>query len=216
MVEPSAAQIHKVDDVSIENLIDASKVAVATLDQLGQPMSAEDKTALAAAWGMSGDAASGKIQDILDRYCLLEVRIDEEAWLKANAASLDPADRRLVKGKWKAFLVKVYNQSAVSAPINVRSPQSISLDELKKAESGNLGNSDRQSWYRWLGLQIYPPAITPKNFAGSTLSYLVLGLYSRDEGMRAADLEFYFGGGAVSQGHYVNKRLLFDIDGSSK
>jgi hypothetical protein len=39
----------------------------------------------------------------------------------------------------------------------------------------------------------------------------VMGIFSRDEGVRAADLEFFFAGGAVSQGHYTSKRLLFEI-----
>jgi hypothetical protein len=40
---------------------------------------------------------------------------------------------------------------------------------------------------------------------------LVLGIFGRDQGMRAANLEFYFNGGAVSQGHYTSQRLLFDV-----
>ena len=213
LLEPGAAQIRKIDNVSLENLIDASKVAVATLDKIGQPISDEDKKRLAEAWEMSGDQAKGRIQEILDRYALLEIRIDEEAWLKAYVASVDPAVRPLTQGKWKAFLVKVYNESPVKASINVRSPQTLSPEELKDAEAGIMKEAAAPyDWYRWLGLQIYPDAITPQKFVSSTVSYLVLGIFSRDEGVRAADLEFYFGGGAVSQGHYVNKRLLFEIE----
>ena len=212
LVSPAGAQFRKIDDVSLENLIDGSKVALATLDQIGQPISDADRTELEKAWAMSGDAAQGKIQEIMDRYCLLEIRIDEEAWLSAFPASNNPSDRQLVKGKWRAFLVKVYNESPVKADVLVRSPQTMSPEELEVAENGEAPPaSDPHGWYRWLGLQIYPEAVQRKEFVGSMVRYMVLGIFSRDEGMRAADLEFYFGGGAVSQGHYVNRRMLFEI-----
>jgi hypothetical protein len=211
LFEPSLAEIRKVDNVSLENLIDASRVAFATLDKVGQPISEADRKRLLVAWELSGDEGKGTIQDIMDRYCWLEIRIDEEAWLKAYAASPSPSDRTLVKGKWKAFLVKVYNESPVKAAVNVRSPQELSADELKEVEVGTDSSPPKpDSWYRWLGLKIYPNAIAARDFPGSTVRYLVLGIFSRDEGLRAADLEFYFSGGAVSQGHYVNKRLLFE------
>jgi hypothetical protein len=118
----------------------------------------------------------------------------------------------LEQGKWRAFLVKVYNESSVKADIRVRSPQTLSPEELKAAELGKTPPaSDPHVWYRWLGLQLYPDAVPRTELPGSMVSYLVLGLFSRDEGIRAADLEFYFGGGAVSQGHYVNRRMLFEI-----
>jgi len=214
--QPSLAQIRKVDDVSLENLINVSKVAVATLAKIGQPISEADRTSLLAAWELSGDEAKGKIQDIMDRYCWLEIRIDEEAWLRVNVANPNPSNRPLAQDKWKAFLVKVYNESPVKAEINVRSPQDLTPDELKAAEAGQPAPDAPDSWYRWLGVKVYPNATAIKELPGSMVRYLVLGIFSRDEGLRAADLEFYFGGGVVSQGHNVNTRLLFEVVPAAK
>jgi hypothetical protein len=61
-----------------------------------------------------------------------------------------------------------------------------------------------------MGLQTYDPPLTSDS-PGPTVRYLVLGIFGRDQGMRAANLEFYFNGGAVSQGHYTSQRLLFDV-----
>ena len=95
LVSPAGAQFRKIDDVSLENLIDGSKVALATLDQIGQPISDADRTELEKAWAMSGDAAQGKIQEIMDRYCLLEIlstrkhgsRLFPQATIRAIASS---------------------------------------------------------------------------------------------------------------------------------
>jgi hypothetical protein len=203
--------LHKVDNVSLESLMEAAKAAVATLEKVGQPISDADRTRLFVAFGKSGIDGVGAIQDILDPYCLLGIRINEEAWLSTTVASSELANHRLIQGKWKYFLIKINNESAVKAPIETRSPQELQPDELKNAEAGTSASSaGPDSWYRWIGLRTYDPALT-SNSPGPTARYLVLGIFSRDQGMRAADLEFYFSGGAVSQGHYTSQRLLFDV-----
>lgn len=210
-MSPSLAGLKKVDNVAFETLVQAGKAAVATLKELGQPVSDPDRARLLAAFKMSGHQGIGEIQDVLDRYCLLEIYINEEGWLSAIAASDDPADRLLIQSKWKAFLVKVYNESAVKAPIGVRSAQELLPDELKDAEEQASDRFEKaDSWYRWIGLKTVQDAVAIQDLPGNSVHYLVLYIFSRDQGMRAADLEFYFSGGAVSQGHYVRKQLLFN------
>ena len=209
-LSPALGELHKVDNVSLESLTEAAKAAVATLEKVGQPISDADRTRLFAAFGKSEIDAVGAVQDILDRYCLLGIRINEEGWLSTTVAANELANHRLIQGKWKYFLIKINNESAVKAPIVTRSPQELLPDELKNAETGTSASSaGPDNWYRWIGLQTYDPALT-SNSPGPTARYLVLGVFSRDQGMRAADLEFYFSGGAVSQGHYTSQRLLFD------
>ena len=207
---PASGDLHKVDNVSLESLAEVAKAAVATLDKVGQPIRDPDRARLFAAFEKSGIEGVGEIQDILDRYCLLGIRINEEGWLSATVASNELADHRLIQGKWKYFLIKINNESAVKAPIVTKSPQELLPDELNSAEMGPRTSVRPDSWYRWIGLQTYEPALTI-NSPGPTARYLVLGIFSRDQGMRAADLEFYFSGGAVSQGHYTSQRLLFDV-----
>jgi hypothetical protein len=207
---PALGDLHKIDNVSLESLAEVAKAAVATLEKVGQPISDPDRARLFAAFEKSGIEGVGEIQDILDRYCLLGIRINEEGWLSATVASNELADHRLIQGKWKYFLIKINNESAVKAPIMTKSPQELLPDELNSAEMGSRTSVRPDSWYRWIGLQTYEPALTI-NSPGPTARYLVLGIFSRDQGMRAADLEFYFSGGAVSQGHYTSQRLLFDV-----
>jgi hypothetical protein len=208
---PAAGDLRKVDNISLEYLTEAANAAVAILEKVGEPVSENDRIHLSAALKKPGIESIGTIQDILDRYCLLGIRINEEGWLSTTLASNELADRRLVKGRWKYFLIKISNESAVKAPILVRSPQELLSDELKDAETLPTKSSTRpDSWYRWIGLQTFDPQLTSES-PGLTLRYLVLGIFSRDQGMRAADLEFYFSGGAVSQGHYTSQRLLFDV-----
>jgi hypothetical protein len=207
---PALGDLHKIDNVSLESLAEVAKAAVATLEKVGQPISDPDHARLFAAFEKSGIEGVGEIQDILDRYCLLGIRINEEGWLSATVASNELADHRLIQGKWKYFLIKINNESAVKAPIVTKSPQELLPDELNSAEMGSRTSVRPDSWYRWIGLQTYEPALTI-NSPGPTARYLVLGIFSRDQGMRAADLEFYFSGGAVSQGHYTSQRLLFDV-----
>jgi hypothetical protein len=205
------AELHKVDNVAQESLTDAARAAVATLEKVGQPISDTDRTHLFAAFERSGVESIGAVQEILDRYCLLGIRINEEGWLSTTVASNELADHQLNKGKWKYFLVKINNESAVKAPISARSPQELLPDELKIAETGTGASpAEPYGWYRWLGLRTYEPPLVSDS-PGPTVRYLVLGIFSRDQGMRAVDLEFYFNGGAVSQGHYTTQRLLFDV-----
>jgi len=207
-----SAQIRKVDDVSLENLIAESQAAVESLAALGHPIAEADRRLLEAAWSLTGDEAKGKIQDVVDRYCWVEIRIDDEAWLKAEAASPNPGDRILEQGKWTPFLVKIYNKSDAQSAIEVRSAQELLPPEVPAVEQGDFSASlVPHSWYRWLALKFYQRNRETKPFPGVNIKYRVVGILSRDSGMRSADLEFYFGGGAVSQGHYVKKQLLFEV-----
>jgi hypothetical protein len=205
------ADLQKVDNVAEESLTNAARAAVATLEKVGQPISDDDRIRLFATFEKPGSQAIGMVQEVLDRYCLLGIRINEEGWLSTTVASNNLADHQLVQGKWKYFLIKINNESAVKAPLAARSPQELWPEELKNAEAGaDVTSADANGWYRWMGLQTYDPPLTSDS-PGPTVRYLVLGIFGRDQGMRAANLEFYFNGGAVSQGHYTSQRLLFDV-----
>ena len=74
---------------------------------------------------------------------------------------------------------------------------------------------DADSWFRWVALRLYQDPPMVKNLSGHQLDYLVLQLYSRDAGIRAADFVFYLGGGPVARGHYADTTLLFYIKSAS-
>jgi hypothetical protein len=203
--------IRKADNVALENIVDASKVAVATLDQIGHPIREADRKLLEEAWTQTGDVASDRIQEVMDRYAWFDLRVNEEAWLKVETATTNLEDRPLVKGEWTPFLIKVHNESASDAPIGIRARQALHEDELAEAEKGGAGLSDGDAWYRWLAVKIYANAEALKPVHGTKVHYLVVGIFSRDAGMRSAELEFHLQGGPVTEGHFTSKRVLFEV-----
>ena len=94
-----------------------------------------------------------------------------------------------------------YTIRAGSKPLwEVRSPQELSAKQLEQAEAAaGTDTTDSGDWYRWIGLRKVEPPLEPMEFRTTTVRYLVLGIFSRDRGMRSATLEFYLGGGAVTQ-----------------
>lgn len=212
--QPAHAQIMKADDASFENLEHESRMLVENLAASGLDLSDAELKQLETAWATKGKEGVGAIQDVLDKHCWFEVRVDDEAWLTLNVASSRPQDRPLMQGKWTSFLVKIYNLSDAQSEINVRSGQALSAEELAAVENGNLTTKDApDAWYRWLS--ITKPSIGPssveKRYPGVSVRYRVVKMISRDQGLRAADIEFFLDGGAVSQGHYTNRRVLFDV-----
>lgn len=61
-------------------------------------------------------------------------------------------------------------------------------------------------------MKVYPNATPATPFRGATVHYVVAGIFSRDSGLRGAELEFYLQGGPVTQGHFVDERVLFNIE----
>src|ERR1700730_10683085 len=93
------------------------------LADLGSAIPEDDRVRLDVGAGVPDDEAIGTIQEVLDRYALLMVHIDDEAWFKISPASPDPNSRRLVQSQWKTYLVKVNNEGRITSPLEVRSPQ---------------------------------------------------------------------------------------------
>ncbi len=53
-----------------------------------------------------------------------------------------------------------------------------------------------------------------RSLSGKQLDYMILQLYSRDAGVRAADLIFNLGGGQIARGHYADTSVLFHVGDS--
>ena len=206
----SFANLRKLDDVSAENLVHESKAVVSALEKVGQPLDAAELSELRSAWNSPSSIRLAELQDILNKYVLVDIWIDEEGWLRGTVPNVAPKDRLLTQGKWMYYLVRVYNQSGVKAPVEVRSPQELSAKQLEQAEAAaGTDTTDSGDWYRWIGLRKVEPPLEPMEFRTTTVRYLVLGIFSRDRGMRSATLEFYLGGGAVTQRQPLKERLLF-------
>lgn len=202
-----------VDQVSRQHLVETAERIVQAFDLLGAPMSDEDLARLEAATQQPNDEAIGTIQTVLDSYCLVGIEIDDEGWLKVQPASPDPEARLLVQHQWRIFLVKVHNESTATMPLEVVSPQALLPNEVPALEIPTLRRSKASGDpSRWIGLKLFQQPPMEETLSGRLLDYMILGIYSRDAGMRAAELVFRLGGGAVSQLHFADTSLLFHVN----
>lgn len=184
------------------------------LAALGSSITEDDRVRLEAMARLSDDEAIGKIQDILDRYALVMVHIDDEAWFKIFPASTDPNSRRLIQRQWKTYLVKVHNEGRVTSPLEVRSPQALPMESnnLHSNQPSACDADQPHPWSQWLLLRLFKQSPMQTTLSGRELEYFILQLCSLDAGMRMAEIVFYLGGGQVSQGHYADTSMLFYID----
>ena len=187
------------------NVLEIEKV----LTETGSPISPESVKSLDAASSMTDYDAVGSIQTVLDKYALLSVRLNDEAWFQLIPASPSPKDRVLTKGRWQSYLVKVDNSSRVTSPLEVRSGQAIeTLSEENKA-SEKFCVQQPHDWSRWFLMRMIGPPRMPALMSGKEVEYFVIQLCSLDAGDRAAEFTFYLGGGQVSQGHYGSTMMVF-------
>ena len=136
-----------------------------------------------------------KLQEILDPYCIAMVDINPEARVKVHRG---PAQPRLIQGGWTSFLVKVHNQAQVNSALVVESPNGLPLlhksTGAKRMKAENAISSGEVA-SRFLDLSLYTRRPMAPRLSGLKLEYLVLQIYSRDEGLREAKIGFHVGQG---------------------
>ncbi len=180
----------------------------------GVAIPAADRTALDGSASLADDEAIGREQKILDKYALLSVGLNDEAWFNVIPASVDPTERPLVQGRWTTFLIKIDNASRVTSPLGVRSPQALSVISEENQKSKDTCAPQPHEWSQWFLMRMVGPPAMPDLLSGKEVEYFVLQICSLDAGDRAAEFTFYLGGGQVSQGHYGSLSLLFKPTGT--
>jgi hypothetical protein len=181
------------------------------LKDAGVPVSDADRKTLDSASDLSDDEAIGKEQTILNKYALLSVGLNDEAWFNVIPASVDPKSRPLVQGRWATFLIKIDNASRVTSPLAVKSAQALSVVSDENQKSKDACVQQPHDWSQWFLMRMVGPPAIPASLSGKEVEYFVLQICSLDAGDRAAELTFYLGGGQVSQGHYGSTVLLFKV-----
>ena len=179
------------------------------LNAVGSPLPAEAVKSLDAVAEMSDYDAIGSIQTVLDKYALLSVGLNDEAWFQLIPASPSPQDRVLSKGRWRSFLVKIDNSSRVTSPLEARSGQAIETMSPENAASNETCVAQPHDWSRWFLMRMIGPPMMPALMTGKEVEYFIVQLCSLDVGDRAAEFTFFLGGGQVSQGHYGSTMMVF-------
>jgi hypothetical protein len=144
--------------------------------------------------GAHGPATADSIQRLLDSSCLADVHINPETRVKVGRGPVRPI---LVQHYWRAFLVKVRNESGTTASLQVSDAQA------------RLGPS-----YRWLDLAM--GGIPAPTLSGLPLEYHLVRLCSHDAGRREASLAFDVGQGTQDLGFRNEVPILFDCRSDTK
>src|SRR6185436_3675008 len=109
----AAAPLLIVKDIEWQPFAAQVKRLIEATDYLGSPLSPKEKKAVEAALaGTDAQAASEKLQAILDPHCLFGIQINPEMRVKVAQG---PAKPELMEQGWRQFLVKVQNDSGTTA-----------------------------------------------------------------------------------------------------
>jgi hypothetical protein len=146
------------------------------LDDLGQPLAPQLAEALKSA-AKKQDAK--RLQELLDPHVLLHVHLNPEARVKVKRGD---APALLQQGGFTPFLVKVHNESTVTKPLRVASPQALpifsgawSRGKVEKITEDDLRN-------RFLDLELYKsPPMTDK-LSGLQVEYAIVLIHSSRAG----------------------------------
>jgi hypothetical protein len=187
----------------VRRLVDA-------MEYLGEPFGAAARERLEAAAHLSDRArAIEEVQQVLDPRCLLAVRINPESRVSVERGA---APARLVEHGWRAYLIKVRNEAAVTGALNVESPQAQPVYRPSTG-SPSPAESVREADVadRWLALDGYTQKPMEPQLSGLELEYRIALFYSRDPGRREAQLGAVVGPATADVGFRNRAAVLFDI-----
>jgi hypothetical protein len=209
---PAVQEIVKVEQVELQPFVAQVKRLVETMDYLGTPLSPAHKEALGkAANEADGPRAVAAIQDMLDKYCLVDVHINPESRVKVTQG---PAKPELLENGWRSFLVKVRNEAGVTAQLMAESPHAQPV--FSRGKGGGSFDprpaqtiSKRDVADRWLDLTMFNKPPFKAQLSGLELEYRIIQLYSRDAGKREAKISFNVGQGTQDIGFRNDVDILF-------
>jgi hypothetical protein len=181
------------------------------LDYQGVTLPSDDMRAIREALDKSSaDESADKVEELLDKHCLVEVDINPESRVKVARGK---AAAELVQSGWRAYLVKVVNEGGVTAELRVASPQGRAVfdsDWLRTPSDKRFGKGPRDEKDLWLDIDMFNKQPLYKNLSGLAVEYRLVQLYSRDAGKREAKLMFDVGQGTQDLGYRNEVDILFD------
>jgi hypothetical protein len=212
VIHTPAQAFPDVDEVEWQPFAANIRRLIEALEYQGAPLAPADRKALDTLMSSGGEDAAQKAQKILDPYALIGVQINPESRVKVSAG---PAKAVLVEQGWRTFLVKVHNESGVTAELRALSPHAQSLfsggafrnasDSEFRREPENIPNQDR-----WMDLQMFNNQPLRRDLSGLALEYRIIQIYSRDAGRREARFMFNVGQGSQDIGFRNEVDILFN------
>jgi hypothetical protein len=195
--------------VPLQPLAQLARRLETTLAFLGQPLTAADSQSINNALSGSDDrSAVETIQRVFDPYVLATVRINPESRVRVEPAAARPD---LVQGGTRLFLVKVFNEAGITAPVTVRSPNGGPVYvRSHNSPEPRMELTNAQVRDRWAEISLYDKAPMRARLSGLGIEYLLLQVYSRDAGQRSATISFDVGQGSQDIGFRNDIDVLFN------
>jgi hypothetical protein len=191
------AELPPVEDVAWGPLRADCRQLLAALEEAGRPLPAATTRpvrALLEGEPKDPEAAAREVQRLLDRHCLLEVRINPESRVKAARG---PAPAALTRGAEVLVLVKVANDAGVTHALGVHGP---GIAAPGKGRDG-----------RWLEAAFATDKPFDSKLSGRRLDYKVLRLRAREAGKREATFQLDVGQGTQDLGFRAEVPVLFTV-----
>lgn len=198
LAAPAGAQAPKLDVVDVEGQPLAANVTrlLQALDFLGTPLSKEQTAALTEA---AKDRDAKKLQQLLDPHVLVQVTINPESRVKAARG---PATATLQQSGYTPVILKVRNDSTVTKPLAISSPQAGPVYNTKDGKDGKG---------RFLEVEMYTKQPMTANLSGLKLEYAIALIHSSESGKREATLAFDVGQGTQDTGFRGEVPVLFEV-----
>jgi hypothetical protein len=194
--------------VPLQPLAQQARRLETALRYLGQPLSQADHDAINAAVASTDEGAGVmRLQQILDRHALITVHISPESRVKVEQAAARPD---LVQGGTRLFLVKVINEARVTAPLTVQSANTGRVFiQARNSPEPKMELTDVHVRERWADITLFDrPPMRPR-LSGLGVEYVILQVYSRDVGQRAAVIGFGVGQGSQDIGFRNDVEIVF-------
>ena len=205
-IAPSAA------DDSQPLAVQAERIEQA-FELLGNPLPKPVRDELSAA-RRTDDAT--KLEQLLDQQATCIVTINPESRVKVTLGHQPP---RLQQAGYVPWLVKIVNQGAVQAPLQVTSPQAgpsysgVALLSMQRQDQLPLRENEPKADgpRRFLHMEWFEQAPMARVPSGAAKEFGILLVYSSDTGRREAMLEFSVGSGTQDLGFRAQLPLSFDV-----
>jgi len=200
LISSAPGQI-RLDVVEVEGQPLAANVErlLKALDFLGHPLPPATTQALATAIRQR-DAR--RIQELLDPQVLVEVNINPESRVKARRG---PAEAVLQQGGYVPVLLKVINESTVTKPLRIFSPQAGPIF------SGGAAGKTVADPQRFLDVEMFTRQPMTPHLSGLKVEYVLALIQSSESGKREATLSFDVSQGTQDLGFRGEVPILFTI-----
>mgnify|MGYP001428063428 CR=1 FL=1 len=159
---------------------------------------------------------SGKIQKLLEPHVLLNVHLNPESRVKVLRGK---APALLRQGGYVPAIVRIHNQSSVTARLRISSPQAgkvyagVAKLSMTRQEQLHLRRDENTAGKtdRFLAVEMFDSQPMTKNLSGLELEYALALIYSHEAGRREATLQFDVGQGTQDLGFRAEVPVLFNV-----